>query len=168
MPSRPRPLSSLLDALTKALDLEKGLSAHRAAEIWAEVAGPDIAAHAWAHAVRGETLEVRTDSPVWAHQLQLLEPELVARMRSALGADCPVQHIRFRSGSRSREEADATRGAGAGTTGPQAGRGDRRRRDDRQAIAEQAAAARQAAEQVGDHDLAKALAKALCVQERPE
>lgn len=168
MPSQPRPLSALLDALTKALELEKGLSAHRAVEIWPEVAGPDIAAHAWAHAVRGDTLEVRTDSPVWAHQLQLLEPQLVARMRSALGADSPVRHIRFKSGSRSREDADASRDRIAGTTRQQAAHGHRRRRDEGRAIAERATAARQAAEQVGDHELARALEKALRAQDRPE
>lgn len=92
------PLGGLMQALVGALGLEPGLLGQRAVDAWPEVAGERIAAHAWAESVRGDTLWVVTDSPVWSHQLQMLAGELAARLREAVGPGCPVSQIRFRSG----------------------------------------------------------------------
>jgi len=95
-------LGSIIAALTEALDLGPGLRAQRAVAEFASIVGPAISAHAWAEDTRGDVLLVVTDSPVWAHQLQMLEPELVSKLRAVLGEGCPVTRLRFRSGSRRR------------------------------------------------------------------
>lgn len=95
-------IRGLLEALAEALDLGPGLRAQRAIAEFGAIVGPGINCHAWAEDVRGDTLLVVTDSPVWSHQLQMLEPELVLKLRNALGPDCPVNRLRFRSGSRRR------------------------------------------------------------------
>jgi hypothetical protein len=108
--------------LTEALDLGPGLMGQRAVELWPKVVGEAIAVHARAEGVREDTLLVVTDSPVWSHQLQLLAAELLAKLRDAVGPECPVRQIRFRSGtpwrspwSRSPDEAAAGLDAAAAT-----------------------------------------------------
>lgn len=108
-------LKGLIDALSEALDLGPGLRAQRAIAEFGAIVGPGINCHAWAEDVRGDTLLIVTDSPVWSHQLQMLEPELVLKLSNALGADCPIKRLRFRSGSRRR--AFAPREPEDGSTG---------------------------------------------------
>gem|GEM_PF-1849504 len=93
------PLGAVLRKLIAALELDGGMAAYQAVELWPQVAGPAVAVHAQAEEVRGDVLMVVTDSPVWAHQLQTLTPELLERLRELAGPDCPVRQIRFRSGS---------------------------------------------------------------------
>jgi len=95
-------LGKILEALTEALDLGPGLQAQRAVSEFAAIVGPGISTHAWAEGTRGDTLLIVTDSPVWSHQLQMLEPDLVRKLQAALGQECPVKRLRFRSGSRRR------------------------------------------------------------------
>ena len=95
-------LGKVLEALTEALDLGPGLQAQRAVSEFAVIVGPGISTHAWAEGARGDTLLIVTDSPVWSHQLQMLEPDLVRKLQVALGQDCPIKRLRFRSGSRRR------------------------------------------------------------------
>ncbi len=153
-------LEAVLRMLTQALDLGQGLKAQRAAEVFPAVVGEQISAHAWAEGVRGDTLLVVTDSPVWSHQLQMLEPELVGKLREALGGDCPVKRLRFRSGSRRRAWDPEPGGTGGGervsTTAA-------RRRISRAQWAE----IRSVAGQARDGELARALSRALRAQIGP-
>ncbi len=145
-------LAAVLETLTTALDLGKGLKGQRAVEAFAVAAGEQISAHAWAEGVTGDTLVIATDSPVWSHQLHMLEPELIGKLKAVAGADCPVARLRFRSGSRRRVSGD---------TAAPAKRARRLSRAD-------TAAVRAAAEEAGDEALARALAGALRAQVQPD
>lgn len=68
------------------------------ARVWAEAVGEDIARAAWPQRVaRDGTLHVSTASSVWAFELERLEPEIRATLRSVLGEGAPP-HLRFRPG----------------------------------------------------------------------
>ena len=152
-------LGSVIAALTEALDLGPGLRAQRAVAEFASIVGPAISAHAWAEDMRGDVLLVVTDSPVWAHQLQMLEPELISKLRAALGEGCPVARLRFRSGSRRRAfQAEPAAGDAAG--GGQTAQRRPRRRLSRREWHD----VRTAANQAEDTALAKALIGVLRAQ----
>lgn len=54
---------------------------------WAELVGPDIAAHARPHGVQDGRLIVVTDDPAWASQLRWLANDLLARIAAADGPE---------------------------------------------------------------------------------
>jgi predicted nucleic acid-binding Zn ribbon protein len=53
---------------------------------WAEIVGPDLAAHARPEAFGDGELTVVTDSTAWATQVRLLAPNLLRRLNAELGA----------------------------------------------------------------------------------
>ena len=65
---------------------------------WPDVVGDAIAANAWpARLARDGTLHVATSASAWAFELTQLAPELLARLRAALGDDAP-RGVRFAPG----------------------------------------------------------------------
>jgi hypothetical protein len=66
------------------------LQDYRAWQLWNEVVGPQIAARAQPSRIRNGVLEIKVDQPVWMQQLQLMKPQLLARLNDRLGA--PVFH----------------------------------------------------------------------------
>jgi predicted nucleic acid-binding Zn ribbon protein len=54
---------------------------------WPEAVGPVIAREATPTAERGGTLTVTCRSSVWAQELDLMGPELVAKLNERLGGD---------------------------------------------------------------------------------
>ena len=67
----------------------------RVQALWPEVAGGAIAAEASPAAEREGTVTVECSGAVWAQELALLEPELVARLNDALGRE-KVRSLRFK------------------------------------------------------------------------
>jgi hypothetical protein len=66
--------------------------------IWAQAVGETVAANAWpARLARDGTLHVNAASSTWAFELQQLEPEIVKRLRAALGEAAPTR-LRFAPG----------------------------------------------------------------------
>ena len=53
---------------------------------WAELVGPEVAAHAQPVSWADGELVVQTDSTAWATQIRLLAPTLLARLATELGA----------------------------------------------------------------------------------
>lgn len=53
---------------------------------WAEIVGPDIAAHATPVGFEGSVLTVRADSTAWASELRLLSSNLIGRIEQIAGA----------------------------------------------------------------------------------
>ena len=53
-------------------------------EVWAAVAGPQVAAEAMPVAERGGVVTVACRSAVWAQELDLLQGELLPKLRAAL------------------------------------------------------------------------------------
>lgn len=55
--------------------------------LWPQIAGETIAAEATPTAERGGVLTVTCRSAVWAQELDLMGPDLVARLNTALGTE---------------------------------------------------------------------------------
>ena len=66
-------------------------------EVWERAAGPAIAAAARPSAERAGVLTVACEAAVWAQELELMAPELIARLNAALGAEA-ISELRCRTG----------------------------------------------------------------------
>ena len=96
----PRPLKEALEAVT-ASAAPAGILA-RAQRLWPEVAGAVVAAESEPVAEREGVLSVRCTSAVWAQELELLGPDIGARLNAALAPDGPVRELRFTVAARPR------------------------------------------------------------------
>lgn len=63
--------------------------------IWADVAGEQIAAVASPVSERGETVVIACRDSVWAQELDLMQVQLLERLRARLGDDAP-ERLQFR------------------------------------------------------------------------
>ncbi len=102
MPGRraPVPLSALLAPYTERLDPKTPLSV--VMSVWSDALSPTIAAEAQPQSVRGGTVSAACSSATWAHQLTMLEPQLVEQLNEKLteapledGGTLTVRRIRF-------------------------------------------------------------------------
>jgi hypothetical protein len=85
---------SLIPSLFASFGLTAKLDEHRLIAAWPKVVGPQIAAHATPRDVRGKTLWVVVDSSTWLHQLTLLKPQLLAKLRPHTGK-ADIRDVRF-------------------------------------------------------------------------
>jgi predicted nucleic acid-binding Zn ribbon protein len=69
----------------------------RIAAQWEPVVGAEIAGQAEPVRLRGNVLEVRVASSVWANHLQLRRDEILAGLAQLLGSDAPTD-LRFHVG----------------------------------------------------------------------
>jgi len=96
----PRPLSAALAGVLGQARPTGLLAAVQSA--WAPVVGPALAAAAEPSSERSGTVTVTCESGVWAHELELLAPDLTARLNEHLeGVAEPgrVERLRFVVGS---------------------------------------------------------------------
>lgn len=91
----PRPLSAAISGLVS--DEGWGLAAATGSVFgrWAEIVGPELAAHTTPETLRDGELTVAADSTAWATQLRLLAVQLVRRLNRELG-DGTVARVRVR------------------------------------------------------------------------
>jgi hypothetical protein len=87
----------LLDALLAGWGLDTRLQQYRALVVWDEVVGPQIAARTRPEKIRDGVLEVCVDQPTWMQQLQLLKPQILAKLNARLG-DAPLREIYLKRG----------------------------------------------------------------------
>jgi predicted nucleic acid-binding Zn ribbon protein len=92
----PRALSSALEGVVRDVAPQTLLA--RVQAIGTEVAGDRLAAAAAPVSEREGTVTVACQSAVWAHELELLAPDLLGRLEGALG-DPLVTKLRFVVGS---------------------------------------------------------------------
>ena len=95
----PRPLARALeDAVGRA---EPATLLARVQVAWAAAAGPELAAAAGPVAERERVVTVACESAVWAQELELLGPDLLARLNERLGLQegKRVARLRFVVGS---------------------------------------------------------------------
>ena len=97
--SDPETLGVLVPRVLEELGLDAPLRVLRVVERWEEAVGPEIARHCRPTSLRGGTLEASVDSSVWAQQLQLRAPEILASLRGLLGDEAPSA-LRFHLGPR--------------------------------------------------------------------
>jgi predicted nucleic acid-binding Zn ribbon protein len=95
----PRPLSAALEEVVRAVAPATPLAHVQA--LWPEIAGPTLAAAATPVAEREGVVTVACESAVWAAELELLAPDLVARLGPRMEAERtgPITRLRFVVGS---------------------------------------------------------------------
>jgi predicted nucleic acid-binding Zn ribbon protein len=96
----PRPLRDALEAVTAGA-APAGILA-RAQQLWPAVAGAVVAAESEPVSERDAVLTVRCTSAVWAQELELLAPDIRARLNSALAPEGTVSKLRFTVAERPR------------------------------------------------------------------
>ncbi len=96
--SQPEGLGKLVPQVLEELGLDVPVRVLRIAERWEHAVGAEIAAHCRPVSLRDGTLEASVDSSVWAQQLQLRKPEILAALRAELGDQAP-DDLRFHTGS---------------------------------------------------------------------
>jgi predicted nucleic acid-binding Zn ribbon protein len=74
-----------------------GTTLARIQEVWPELAGASIAAAARPTAERSGVLTLSCEAAVWAQELDLMGPELIARLNARLGWEA-ITGLRCRSG----------------------------------------------------------------------
>jgi predicted nucleic acid-binding Zn ribbon protein len=91
----PRPLALALETVTRSLEPATPLG--RVQGAWAATVGEAIAAHCTPAGERGGVLEVICDESVWAAEIELMGPELVALLAAAPGC-ATITALRARTG----------------------------------------------------------------------
>jgi len=91
----PRPLARALERLSG--DLAPATTLARVQGVWSHVAGDAVAAACRPTAERNGVLEVTCAAAVWAQELDLMGPGLVARLNEELGQD-RLSGLRCRTG----------------------------------------------------------------------
>jgi predicted nucleic acid-binding Zn ribbon protein len=92
----PRPLSEALAAVTRQLEPQTAIA--RVQRAWRETAGATVLEEAQPVSERAGTVTVACRSAVWAQELSMLAPDLIAGLNRALEApaDTPsVRELRF-------------------------------------------------------------------------
>ena len=92
----PRLLSTALQSVVQ--DVQPATTLARVQAVWPEVGGAGVTAAARPVAEHDGTVTVACDSAVWAQELELMAPDLIARLEAALGGPV-VRALRFRVGS---------------------------------------------------------------------
>jgi predicted nucleic acid-binding Zn ribbon protein len=91
----PRPLSFALEGLTAALAPATSLA--RVQQVWEQALGARIAEAGNPISEHDGVLTVVCADSVWAAELELMGPELVGRLNTALGAET-IRKLRCRTG----------------------------------------------------------------------
>lgn len=120
-PAEPSPLRALLGSAATRFGLDDALATGTLWKRWAEVVGPDVAAHAQPTSLRAGVLRIRADSPVWAHEMGYLAEEIRRKVNAALGGDA-VTEVRVWTGAGEPSGARSSR-TGAAPRRPLTGRG---------------------------------------------
>ena len=88
----------LVDGLLAGWGLDQRLHQYQALLIWDDVVGPQIAARTKPEKIRDGVLEVSVDQPTWMQQLQLLKPQILAKLNAQLGGDNALREIFLKRG----------------------------------------------------------------------
>jgi predicted nucleic acid-binding Zn ribbon protein len=91
----PAPLAAAIDGLISETGWELAVAAGAVFGQWAQIVGPDLAAHTVPDGLADGELTVTADSTAWATQLRLLAADLVRRLNAELG-DGAVRRVKVR------------------------------------------------------------------------
>lgn len=89
----PRPATTALRSALEAAAPKTGLASLQSA--WAELVGERIAAAAQPVSERGGEVTIECADSVWAQELDLMQEQLLSRLRERLGEAAP-RSLRFR------------------------------------------------------------------------
>ncbi|HEX6932595.1 MAG TPA: DciA family protein [Streptosporangiaceae bacterium] len=91
----PAPLSTAIDRLVDETGWELAVATGSVFGRWAQIVGPDLAAHTAPEGLADGELTVIADSTAWATQLRLLAADLVRKLNAELG-DGSVRRVNVR------------------------------------------------------------------------
>ncbi len=91
----PAPLNAAISGLISESGWELAVATGSVFGRWAQIVGPDLAAHTTPVGLEEGELVVSADSTAWATQLRLLASQLVRRLNVELG-DGAVRHVQVR------------------------------------------------------------------------
>ena len=94
-PAEPRSIKASLDKVARSLGGPDATKLSGLFGRWAEIVGPQLAAHARPLSLSAGVLRVAVTEPAWATQLTFLEGELLGRFQEALG-DGVVERVEVR------------------------------------------------------------------------
>jgi len=86
-PRDPQPFGAILDRLVKARGWQRPAAEARLFGSWADVVGPEIAAHCRPVRLDGGELTIEAESTAWATQLRLLAGRLLGRIGGDIGRE---------------------------------------------------------------------------------
>jgi len=99
----PEPIASTLGSIIDRLDSEGHFAIVRLVQAWPEIVGEAIARRTEVIELKFHTAVVRVSGAMWIQELNLMKPQILARLREAIGGDV-VRDIRFVQGRMSRRE----------------------------------------------------------------
>jgi predicted nucleic acid-binding Zn ribbon protein len=91
----PAPLGAAINGLITETGWELAVATGSVFGRWAQIVGPDLAAHTAPDGLADGELTVAADSTAWATQLRLLAAELVRKLNAELG-DGAVRRVKVR------------------------------------------------------------------------
>jgi predicted nucleic acid-binding Zn ribbon protein len=91
----PERLSAAIEGLIDARGWQEATISGSVSGRWAQIVGPDLAAHTRPDGLADGELTVTADSTAWATQVRLLAAQLVRRLNAELG-DGAVQRVKVR------------------------------------------------------------------------
>jgi predicted nucleic acid-binding Zn ribbon protein len=86
-PDDPQLLGGLVDSLVTDQDWSQHTAVGSVFGRWAALVGDDVAAHCTPETLSEGELLVVAESTAWATQLRLLAPQILAKLRAAVGGD---------------------------------------------------------------------------------
>lgn len=108
----PVPLATAIDGLLDAEGWSLAVATGSVFGRWAEIVGPDLAAHTTPEGLADGELTVAADSTAWATQVRLLAAQLVLRLNRELG-DGTVLRVRVHGPAAPRRQAGQWRVRGS-------------------------------------------------------
>ncbi len=102
MGRKPRPLGQILRAWLERSGVGYAVAAGRLIEEWESIAGPRISAVSRPIDVRGKTLVIEVEDPVWRNELSLLQSTILEEIsrRPALPEVRTIRFVGRRGGGR--------------------------------------------------------------------
>jgi hypothetical protein len=97
----PEPIASTLGSIIDRLDSEGHFAIVRLVQAWPEIVGEAIARRTEVLELKFHTAVVRVSGAMWIQELNLLKPEILARLAARVGDDA-VRDLRFVQGRLSR------------------------------------------------------------------
>jgi predicted nucleic acid-binding Zn ribbon protein len=101
--TQPHQIGGAIQELLARLDADGHFEIVRLVRMWPEVVGDTIARRTEVIGLKFHTATIKVSGAMWIQELSLMRPQILARLRDALGGDI-VHEIRFVQGRLSRRE----------------------------------------------------------------
>ena len=100
------PLNKVLKETAARMGLGNVYEAGALLPKWRELVGDQVAKNTEPMMIRGETLVVRTASPIWSHQLTMMKPQILAKLRDA---GVQISDLSFRAASAPKQKPEGAK-----------------------------------------------------------